>query len=617
MCKESGNVIEITQLGKMYKLYKKNADKVRDAFGLNFWRKNYFQEYWALRDVNIQVKRGERVGLIGHNGAGKSTLLKLIIGNLEPTEGRIKIDGKIQALMELGTGFHPDFTGKENIRASLAYNGLTQAEIKSKEEEIIDFAELGDYIDQPVKTYSAGMYARLAFSTATAIEPEVLIIDEVLGAGDAYFSGKCIERMKNLTGNEDTTVLFVSHDLASVQALCERVIWIDKGRVRYDGDALTAIKRYSDTVREKQENKLKIRDRKVQEKQAVILDKEEELYLPILFRLCGTDDFSANIRKIELYRDEKEIAAIDIGMPMDNDITDHNHILDEKTLMCWGISEKDEIGYFRTIDNKSGQYGHAPFILTIGRSEEPEQIYTLKVYGEIKDGDNFEVSIFNKDLGNYRTIGKLVSGNSLGEQPIRFRINENVKEENSIKSVDISIKSEIANNVNAIENSEDIEFQDSVECKISDAGIYDQDMEKRRVFPFANPISFFEFNIKFRKKMERFSFAFLIFTIRGDIIISQCQDVVKGKDKEYKIRIEMGNLRLGPGMYTLSFGVYDELEVMDDSKPQSAIALIDRGMSFEIERPLNYQLGIGNVLPRMEIYVTGQKGNVYKCCSKI
>ena len=616
MYKEMKMAIEIENLGKMYKLYKKNSDKVRDAFGLNFWRKNYYQEYWALREINIQIKKGERVGLIGHNGAGKSTLLKIIIGNLEPTEGKIFIDGKIQALMELGTGFHPDFTGKENIRASLAYNGLTLTEIRSKEDEIIDFAELGDYIDQPVKTYSAGMYARLAFSTATAIEPEVLIIDEVLGAGDAYFSGKCIERMKSLTGNADTTVLFVSHDLASVQALCERVIWIDKGRIRYDGDALTAIKKYSDTVREKQENKLRIRDRKVQEKQAVVLDKEEDLYLPVLFRLCGMNDFKAYIRRIVLYKEKNEVAAIDVGMPMDNNIADHNHILEEKNLMCWGVSEKDERGYFRIVDNKVGKYRHAPFILTIGKLEELKQKFTLKVYGEIKEGDNFEVSIYDKKLEDYRVIGKLYSDNLLESQPIQFQMDE----ETEINKKDILVENTVDKGFQDVEKGTDfetIEFQDSAECQIIDAGIYDQDRKKRRVFPFDNPISFFEFTIKFIQKMEQFSFAFLIFTIRGDIVLSQCQDVIKGMDEEYRIRIKLGDLRLGPGIYTISFGVYDNLEVMDDSKPQSAIALIDRGMSFEIERPLDYQLGLGNVLPKMEICITDKKGETYQCYSKI
>ena len=617
MYNDTKNVIEITDLGKMYKLYKKNSDKVRDAFGLNFWRKNYYQEYWALRGVNIQIKKGERVGIIGHNGAGKSTLLKMIIGNLEPTEGKIEIDGKIQALMELGTGFHPDFTGKENIRASLAYNGLTQSEIRKKEEEIIEFAELGDYIDQPVKTYSAGMYARLAFSTATAIEPEVLIIDEVLGAGDAYFAGKSIERMKKLTNNENTTVLFVSHDLASVQALCERIIWIDKGRVRFDGDALTAIKRYSDTVRERQENKLRIRDRKIQEKQAVILDREEELYQSFLFRLCGNDELKAYIRKVELYREDRVIAELDVGMPMDNDLTAHNHILDEKDLMCWGTSEKDADGYFRCIDISQGKYKHAPFVLTVGKSEDVAKMYMLKLYGEIKSGNDLEISLFDENTNDYRSIYRFNNERKLEEQIINFQLKEKEEQETS-KPAD-------ENECNVIEPmagklkpaEEDIEFQDSEECQIVDAGIFGKDEEKRRVFAFSNPISYFYFRVKFSEKMEKFSFAFFVFTIRGDIVLSQCQDAVEGNGKEYEVKIEMGNLRLGPGMYTISFGIYSEIDATDDSKPQSAIALIDRGMSFEIERPLDYQLSIGNTLPNLEIHVKEKEGKECICNSKI
>lgn len=613
MYNDKKNVIEITNLGKMYKLYKKNSDKVMDAFGLNFWRKNYYQEYWALRDVNIQIKKGERVGIIGHNGAGKSTLLKMIIGNLEPTEGTIAIEGKIQALMELGTGFHPDFTGKENIRASLAYNGLTQAEIRKKETEIIDFAELGDYIEQPVKTYSAGMYARLAFSTATAIEPEVLIIDEVLGAGDAYFAGKSIERMKQLTSNENATVLFVSHDFASVQALCERIIWIDKGRIRYDGDALTAIKGYSDAVREKQENKLRIRDRKVQEKQALVLDKEEELYQSFLFRFRGNDELKALIRRIEMYKNDKIIAELDIGMPMDNDLTSHNHILDDKTKMCWETSEKDNNGYFRYIDISKGKYKHAPFVFSIGRSEDIDKEYTIKIYGEIKSGDDLELSVFDKKSGEYKNLYVFKRGCKLEEQSIYFCLDKDKnrweEEKSSVGDLD-SAKMDA-------ENKSAIEFQDSDECQITNAGIYDKDMIKRQVFAFENPISYFDFKISFSREVNQFSFAFLIFTMRGDMVISQCQDVKGGMGKEYDIKIRMKDLRLGSGMYTISFGVYTDLDVIDDSKPQSAIALIDRGMSFEIERPLNYRLGVGNVLPNLEIDVLEKRGEEYVCSSKI
>ena len=218
-----------------------------------FWRKDYYREFWAVCNLHLQIRRGERIGIIGRNGAGKSTLLKLICGNLVPSEGSVPVvAGRIQALMELGTGFHPEFTGRQNIHAALAYQGLPSHEIREKEAAIVDFAELEGFIDQPLKTYSAGMYTRLAFSTATAVEPDILMIDEVLGAGDAYFAGKCFERMRQIAIDSGATVLFVSHDLASVQKLCDRVVWLERGCVRLDGEPLDVSKAYYKTVQQEE-----------------------------------------------------------------------------------------------------------------------------------------------------------------------------------------------------------------------------------------------------------------------------------------------------------------------------------------------------------------------------
>ena len=215
-----GNAVEVHGLGKMYKLFDKQSDRIWDIFGLDklrFWdREPKYREFWALRNVDLVVPKGERIGIIGRNGAGKSTLLKLIVGNLKPTEGSITVNGKIQALLQMGTGFHPEFTGVENIRAALAYAGMEPRKIRDSVDEIIEFSELEDYIHQPVKYYSAGMYSRLAFAVSTALEPDILIIDEVLGAGDAAFTSKCAERMKRLTQDSGATVLFVSHSMDSV-----------------------------------------------------------------------------------------------------------------------------------------------------------------------------------------------------------------------------------------------------------------------------------------------------------------------------------------------------------------------------------------------------------------
>lgn len=239
-------VIHLRKLGKMYRLYHRPVDKILDALGINrllFWRQNYYRPFWALRDLNLEIRRGERIGLIGRNGAGKSTLLRIISEAVTPTEGERSVHGRVQALMTLGTGFHPEFTGLQNIGASLAYYGLSERQIHDSTDEIIDFAELKDFIDQPVKTYSAGMYARLAFAVATSIEPDILIIDEILGAGDAYFYGKCVARMKKLTSN-GATVLFVSHDLPSVLSLCDRAIWLKRGQIIEDGEPLKVVQNY-------------------------------------------------------------------------------------------------------------------------------------------------------------------------------------------------------------------------------------------------------------------------------------------------------------------------------------------------------------------------------------
>ena len=208
---------------KTYRLYQNKLQMVRDVLG--FRSKKKIPEYHALKNVNITINKGERVGLIGRNGAGKSTLLKLITGNFLQTSGNIIVKGNVQALMNTGIGFHPDFTGLENIKASLLYNGLNKNQFADAIEDIIDFVELGEFIDQPLKTYSLGMQSRLYFAVATAIQPEILIVDEILGAGDAYFSAKSADRMKKLT-NSGCTLLLVSHSTAQILQFCDKAVWI-------------------------------------------------------------------------------------------------------------------------------------------------------------------------------------------------------------------------------------------------------------------------------------------------------------------------------------------------------------------------------------------------------
>ena len=202
------------------------------------------EEFWALKDVSFEIKRGESVGIIGRNGAGKSTLLKLLSRITAPTTGRIELEGKVASLLEVGTGFHPELTGRENIYLNGAILGMKRAEIKSKFDEIVAFAEVEKFLDTPVKHYSSGMYVRLAFAVAAHLEPDVLIVDEVLAVGDAQFQKKCLGKMQSVSEQDGRTVLFVSHNMQAIRQMCQRVIFLKQGKVAYAGDPHEAISGY-------------------------------------------------------------------------------------------------------------------------------------------------------------------------------------------------------------------------------------------------------------------------------------------------------------------------------------------------------------------------------------
>ena len=253
---DSNIAIAVADVARMFKRYRHQRYRVMEAFGLPI-PKGAYDEFWALRGISLELERGDSLGLIGQNGAGKSTLLNIVCGRLQPSSGSVTVRGNVQALMELGTGFHPEFSGRENILSSLAYQGVAGREARRLLDAIVDFSELAEFIDQPLKTYSSGMYARLAFSTATEIVPDILIIDEVLGAGDAYFAAKCVDRMHRLTKEAGATVLLVSHDTVSVQKICDRAVWLDRGQIRMSADTLTIAKAYHAWVLERDEERLR------------------------------------------------------------------------------------------------------------------------------------------------------------------------------------------------------------------------------------------------------------------------------------------------------------------------------------------------------------------------
>ncbi len=238
---KSQDAIVVTDVTKSFKIYYDKANTLKEH--LLFWKRNKSEVYTALKHIDLTIHRGETVGLVGVNGSGKSTLLKLMTKIIYPTKGYIVTHGKLTSLLELGAGFHNDFTGRENIYFNASIFGLTKTEIDSRIQDIIDFSELSDFIDNPIRTYSSGMYMRLAFSIAINVDAEILLIDEILAVGDQHFQEKCFQKLEELKMS-DKTIIIVSHDLDKIEKLCTRAVWIDEGVIAMDDTPSKVIQEY-------------------------------------------------------------------------------------------------------------------------------------------------------------------------------------------------------------------------------------------------------------------------------------------------------------------------------------------------------------------------------------
>ena len=269
--------IQITDLGKQYRLgtigggtltedlnrwwaRKRGKEDPYAKIGSEVDAAEYGQSFWALDGINLEIKKGEAVGIIGHNGAGKSTLLKVLSRVTAPTTGEVKMRGRVSSMLEVGTGFHPELTGRENIYMNGAILGMSRKEVDAKIDQIIEFSECAKFIDTPVKRYSSGMYVKLAFSVAAHLDAEIMIMDEVLAVGDAKFQSKCLGRMGDAANTEGKTVLYVSHNMATIRRLCSRCIVLDHGRVIYDGDVEEAIALYMDVAKKPLDSVIDYRD---------------------------------------------------------------------------------------------------------------------------------------------------------------------------------------------------------------------------------------------------------------------------------------------------------------------------------------------------------------------
>jgi lipopolysaccharide transport system ATP-binding protein len=251
--------IRVQNLSKCYQIYDTPRDRLKQFFAPRLQSlvgqtlKQYFREFWALKDISFEIRKGETVGIIGRNGSGKSTLLQIICGTLTPTSGSVETRGRIAALLELGSGFNPEFTGRENVYMNASVLGLSNEEIDTRFDDIVAFADIGDFIDQPVKTYSSGMMVRLAFAVIAHVDADILVVDEALAVGDAFFTQKCMRFLRNFM--KTGTVLFVSHDTGSIRNLCTKAIWVEKGNVLQQGSPKDVCENYLEAFYEAQQGK--------------------------------------------------------------------------------------------------------------------------------------------------------------------------------------------------------------------------------------------------------------------------------------------------------------------------------------------------------------------------
>ena len=623
-----------------YKLFDKQSDRIQDIFGLDklrFWdHEPKYRKFWALRNINLTVPKGERIAIIGRNGAGKSTLLKLIVGNLKATEGTVHVNGKIQALLQMGTGFHPEFTGIENIRTALAYAGMDQKKIRQSMDEIIEFSELEDYIHQPVKYYSAGMYSRLAFAVSTSLEPDILIIDEVLGAGDAAFTSKCAERMKHLTQDTGATVLFVSHSMESVLEICERAVLLERGEITSEGTALEVSKLYNKKIRYEEELRARAKEFRVSRKSMLNIMQADDSKRVLVFRLvCDTPHPQRThlMYGFDLTCGGEMVSSLHVGTPMDDDPSQITHVIAERGLMDWSDAKKDRGEFYRAYCNRDGANCHAPFQMELpiylsteelsicakARPDSREKIYLeyfdgheYKRLGEVQNGHtNFSFRLDpsvepDRDKDGVSTPSKEADASvQSGDQPDTVEPAAN-KESSTITNTQ-PLAETPEHSEGPIEQEatsyEEMQKTNSVygsqELRIEHQDILDASGKSTRFFVTGGTLRFQIQLTAVQATVERFVIVVCIMTRSGKVVTqlfcrSEDLGVTRVKDS-LTIEAHLSPLRLGEGEYMASIGVFKECH-MSCAAEEPSYCVADRSLFFKVEQPFGINKALGMTL---------------------
>lgn len=582
--------ISISSVSKSFRRFQHPGWRALDALGLPVSRKRY-DTFQALADIDLDIARGEKVALIGRNGAGKSTLLRLVSGQMRADQGRIAVNGKVQALMTLGTGFHPDFTGLENIRSALSYQGIQPSRMADCIEEIADFTELEGFLQRPVKEYSAGMYARLAFAVATTLTPEVLIIDEILGAGDAYFLGKCIQRMKALT-SQGATLLFVSHDIASVQMLCDRGVWLEGGRIRQDGPLLPVSKAYLASVREEEERRVRARSMSLTKGQVSALTGGDSQ--TTLLRLVGQDGAPPSspllVRAVEYGDANGTLGGIDMAGAQ----AGASRLIVDPRFMNWQrVKQQGEEAPSWAFGDFGGRYKHAPLQIA-WPADVPSGAWVRLDY-RASTSDPVLLEQYAPEQDAYCGLAEIAPDASPAWQTLHVALQENqaLGEQRS---------------AGLIAELQELEVHDrygSGEIRITGFGFFDAEDNRRHTLISGEPafaVMAFEANATVPDPVPVIAIYRPDGTCAMQVIASLSGQRFAKLEGKGGIRVDFAPLLLGPGDYLVSVALFHELNPASAIEP-SAYDLHDRCHALKVLPPpgIQVQIGVVNQPARWEL----------------
>jgi lipopolysaccharide transport system ATP-binding protein len=609
--------VAVSGVSRMFKRYRHPRHRVMEALGLPL-PKNAYDEFWALRDIAFEVKRGDSLAIIGQNGAGKSTLLSIICGRLQPSSGSVTVRGEIQALMDLGTGFHPEFTGAQNVYSALAYQGITGAQADRRYGEIVEFSELEEFIDQPIKTYSTGMYARLAFSTATAIEPDVLVIDEILSAGDAYFASKCTDRMRRLTREIGATVLFVSHDISSVQRLCDRAVWLERGRIKMAGPTLDISKAYYASVTEREEARLRAQTTRAVARMrrrgapANSAGEEDTLLLRLVMADGGLPAQSHPVCRVALVLADGQRLEVLPGEPMDNDESQAAYIRSDPGYMLWDLPATVAGRASRCVSDTGGSYRHAPIFFRASMDMLGPQA-AIEIEHAAVPGEAIAVEIH--EPGGYRRLGVLtpsqaryawrvdrlqIAGPAAITDPGNGFDGCSIEDEKQRGDCALGKESsglEIAGNGRPREKWETGEARFLDICTADASGATGQS-----VFKLGEPITF-KINVALHVFVPVCWLAGIIFDAQGNRVFLGVHKFENGLDVgESEILFRLGSPNLRQGEYV---GSFELLPIFDYYWPHSRripyLCHWDRCVYFKIEEDYRGSIALGLVFLPVEV----------------